>query len=48
MMLDGERAAGFGPIGADGTHAMRADGYDFLDLVLRQQGEVFFGELLEQ
>ena len=48
VMLELGRCAIFLPVFLDGAHAMRADGDDLLDLVLRECFEIGLGELLEE
>ena len=48
MVLDFGRRAEFLPVFLNGADAVRADGDDLLDLVLREGFEVGFGELLEE
>ena len=48
VVLDLGRRAVLLPVFLDGADAVRADGDDLLDLVLREGFEVGFGELLEE
>ena len=48
VMLDLGRCAVLLPVFLDGADAVRADGDDLLDLVLRQGFEIGFGQLLEE